>query len=161
MNNKDTPVALLRRLSLASPGGFAVALHIQFAAPKYLFQSYPRKWIEYYSKNGLVMQDPTVRWGFGNLGAIRWSELADDDPAQVMDHARQHGLKYGVTIAQSTDGLRSVASFSRADRVFADEELAAISDCLASLHSSTQSAEILSPDDHETLKQMSIYLTHG
>ncbi|WP_343078855.1 autoinducer binding domain-containing protein [Ostreiculturibacter nitratireducens] len=161
MDQSETVVGLLRELGAQSPAGFAIALHISYAAPKYLFQAYPQEWIEYYSANGLVLKDPTVRWGFANVGHVRWSELESVDPDGVMAMAREQGLKYGVTLALDESGSRSVASFARSDREFSETEIERLSGLLGALHTETALIEGLSPDAHETLRRMSILLTHS
>lgn len=152
---------LLESIGEASPAGFAIALHIQFTSPRYLFQGYRREWIEHYSRNGLVLSDPTVRWGFENLGMIRWSDLAKDDAAGVLESAAAYGLSHGFTAAIERSGSRSVASFARGDREFDDAEMAGIEGLLAQLHDSTLGAKTLSPGDHAVLRRISVFLTHG
>jgi LuxR family transcriptional regulator len=161
MTTETETAHLLAAIRQAAPAGFAIALHIRFTAPRYLFQAYPREWIELYSREGLVLQDPTVRWGFAHTGTVRWSALAGDDPRGVLARAAGHGLRYGFTAATDAGGSRSVASFARGDREFDDGEIAAIAALLAELHDRTLTAETLSPADHEALKRMSVLLTHS
>lgn len=157
----DSATDLLRRLRTRSPAGFAVALHIQFTTPRYLFQAYEKEWLDYYSSHGLVMQDPTVRWAFSNVGSIRWSALANDDPAGVLTMAARHGANFGATFAFVDGGSRTMASFARSDREMSDLDVAALSADLRKLHMLTLGTEFLAPDLHESLKRMSIFLTHG
>lgn len=161
MDREDRISTLLARLHRASPAGFAIALHVHFTAPKYLFQSYAKDWLDTYSREGLVLTDPTVRWGFTNIGTIRWSELAADDHHGVFAQAASHGLRYGACVAKVERGSRSMASFSRSDRDLTDAEIEGLRADLGALHDLTESVEALSPSVHMTLKQMSIYLTHG
>lgn len=159
MERQDRISALLARLHQASPAGFAIALHVRYTAPKYLFQSYAKDWLDVYSREGLVLHDPVVRWGFENEGTIRWSGL--EDPAGIMTRAAEYGLKYGAVIALVRNGGRSMAGFARSDRELTDAEIAAMKADLSELHDVTERAEALSPSVHTTLKQMSIFLTHG
>ncbi|MCR8725271.1 autoinducer binding domain-containing protein [Frigidibacter sp. ROC022] len=161
MKNKATIAELIGLLHQESPAGFAIALHIRFSAPTFLFQSYPVAWSEEYTNKGLLMKDPTVAWGLTQTGAVRWSDLAEKDTAGVFEGARAHGLNYGVTIAISSGGLRSVASFVRSDREFTDEEIAAIRPLLAELHALTEGTDALSDEDREALTEMSIRMTHS
>lgn len=158
--SNDSIVTLLQEMRQESPAGFAAALHISFTSPRYLFQSYPQDWMEYYTKHGLVLRDPTVRWGFENTGSIRWSTLTDDASAEMMATASEYGLRFGVTIALVEEGSRTVASFARADREFADPEIARLNGLIVQLHHLTIDGEKLSPVDHDKLKQMSVLLTH-
>ncbi len=152
---------LLEQLDESCPAGFAVALHIKFASPRYLFQAYRRDWIDYYSKHALVLRDPTVRWGFEHTGTIRWSALDGQDATDVMEKAAEYGLAYGFTAAQEDGQSRSVASFARSDREFTEAEMQSIATILTRLHEETRAAETLSPEDHAALKRLSILLTHA
>ncbi|WP_291335699.1 autoinducer binding domain-containing protein [Albidovulum sp.] len=159
MKGQDSISTLLAKLHAASPAGFAIALHVRFTAPRYLFQSYAKEWLDTYSREGLVLHDPVVRWGFTHEGTIRWSAL--DDPAGVMDRAAAHGLRHGAVVAFVRDGSRTMAGFARGDRELTDDEIATLKRILEDLHDLTGTVETFSPDVHMTLKQMSIYLTHG
>lgn len=159
MNGQDRISALLARLHAASPAGFAIALHVRFTAPRYLFQSYDKDWLDTYSREGLVLHDPVVRWGFTHDGTIRWSDL--EDPAGVMRRSAEYGMRYGAVIAFVRDGTRTMAGFARADRELTHGEIAELQGILEELHDRTARVETLSPAVHQTLKQMSIYLTHG
>ena len=78
MNRKESIAALLHELDQRSPSGFAIALHVVFTRPTYLFQTYAKPWMDHYSEAGLVMHDPVVRWGLQNVGRLRWSDLDGD-----------------------------------------------------------------------------------
>lgn len=159
MSGQDRISTLLAQLHAASPAGFAIALHVRFTSPRYLFQSYAKDWLDTYSREGLVLHDPVVRWGFTHEGTVHWSAL--DDPAGVMERAAAHGLRHGAVIAFVRDGSRTMAGFARGDREPSDDEIAALRGILEELHDLTGSVEAFSPAVHMTLKQMSIYLTHG
>jgi LuxR family transcriptional regulator len=150
----------LAALKALAPAGYAIALHVRFTTPLFLFQTYPPKWIEYYSKNGLVMRDPTVHWGFENTGVKPWDELVGDDPAGVISAAAEHGMKHGVTIAIDEANSRTIASFARSDRAFLPEDIAQVMDSARKLHASTAEAETLLPETRERLRKMSILFTH-
>lgn len=165
MDRQTRTSEILSRLRAAHPVGFAIALHVKFTAPQYLFQAYASDWIDLYTREGLVLRDPTVRWGFVNSGAIRWSALADPggDPegADVMRLAAEHGLAYGFTLANDAGGSRSIASFARPEREATEAEIEAAAAELATLHDLTRGIEVLTPRFHDALKQMSMYLTRG
>jgi len=152
---------ILARLRGSYPVGFAVALHIKFTAPAYLFQAYGADWIDLYTRENMVMHDPTVRWGFGNIGTIRWDALPveGEEAAAVMAAAEEHGLRYGFTVSVGTPASRSVASFARDDRQPTDEEIASAEEDVAMLHTVTGDGPALTPELHELLKNMSIDLT--
>lgn len=152
---------LLRDIGTKCPAGYAIALHVRFTTPTFLFQTYSKDWMDFYSSNGLVLQDPTVRFGFENTGTRRWSDLTGDDDAGVMEKAAKYGLVYGFVCALDTGGSKSMASFARDDREFTDSEIAKLSDLLSALHDATTGQESLSDEDRATLKQLSISLTHA
>ncbi len=64
-------------------------------------------------------------------------------------------------IAIVRDGSRSMGGFARGDREPTDQEIEDLTADLCDLHDRTQKVERFAPSVHETLKQMSIYLTHG
>ncbi|GAB4382650.1 autoinducer binding domain-containing protein [Albidovulum sp.] len=161
MDRQDQVSALLQRLHAANPGGFAIALHIRFTSPTYLFQSYDKAWIDEYNRDGLLLHDPTVRWGFAHEGHVRWSELAPTDEAGVLGRAAGHGLRYGVCIALQEGATRSIASFARRDRELTEDEIRDNTGALRALHELTATAQTFSPRMHNLLKQMSIYFTHA
>lgn len=143
-----------------APTGYAAALHINFTTPDFLFQTYPADWLAIYSQKGFVMQDPTVLWGFENLGTVRWSDLTENDLAGVMKEATKFGMKYGLTVAVEQGGSRSIASLSRRDREFTDDELARATGMISNLHDLTAQARTLTSETREILRQQSIQFTH-
>ena len=159
--SKTAVAHTLEAIGETSPAGFAIALHVKFTAPRYLFQSYEKEWMETYSREGLVLRDPTVRWGFENTGSVKWSDLKPLDEGGVLDLAAEHGLKFGVTVALVKENSRSIASFSRPDREYTDQEIEQLSAALEKLHDETIATESLTPADHEAFKRMSVMLTHG
>ena len=158
---RDTANRLMLRLRQRSPAGFAIALHVTYTTPKYYLVAYEKDWLDYYSARGFVMTDPTAIWGFANFGTIRWSALADSDAGGVLKDAARFGLKYGITTSLSGEASRTIASFSRSDREMSDLDIAAINKDLKELHKLTLGAQFFTPSLHETLRQLSIYLTHG
>lgn len=152
---------ILKRLHANSPAGFAIGLHVQYTAPRYFFQSYEKEWLETYSSKGLLLNDPIVHWGFTNDGAIRWSGLTGQDHAGVLTEAARHGLKYGLAVGVLRGGSRSIAGFARGDREMTDIEVATILKDLRALHDETLTMMVLSPEIHDTLRQMSIFLSQG
>ncbi|MCA1776152.1 MAG: autoinducer binding domain-containing protein [Loktanella sp.] len=162
MTNDDKLVqTLLAEIKDIATAGFAVALHVGFNSPKLLFQTYPPKWLKEYSENGLVMNDPTVHWGFENTGLIRWSDLDDADATGVLRKAADHGLVYGLTWSTETQGTRSIGSFARSDRDFLPAECEILQKLAQRLHDETVQLTALSDTTGEKLRQMSIRYTHS
>lgn len=160
MGTKASIATLLHDLDRRSPAGFAVALHVQFATPAYLFQTYPQRWKDWYSSNGLVMHDPTVRWGLANVGSIKWADLETIDTRGVLEMAKDHGIMNGVTVAVASNRSRSIGSFARADREFEDEEISSLVEMVGRLHEETVGPRHLSDADKKSLTDLSIRLTH-
>jgi LuxR family transcriptional regulator len=155
--------SLLPELKQAYPAGFAIALHFRFTSPALLLQAYDPVWIETYSREGMVMHDPTVSWGLRNFGTKRWDDLPISDIAeeQVLTAARAHGLIHGFTVAVGDPAARSVASFARGDRPATDAEIAAAADCVARLHALTADGVRPTKQDRTALARLSILLISG
>jgi LuxR family transcriptional regulator, quorum-sensing system regulator SdiA len=152
--------ALLYNLDERSPAGFAIGLHIRFTTPRYMFQSYPKRWMDHYSDSGLIVKDPTVRWGLANLGWIRWKDLEAIDEHGVLERAKDFGIMNGVTIALALESSRSIASFARSDRDYEVEEIDDLERMVADLHRATETMETLTDEDRLALKDLSVRLTH-
>lgn len=144
----------------AAPAGYAIAFDIQYTTPTFLFQSYPKAWLDYYSQNGLLLRDPTVAWGFENLGSTRWSDLAALDIAGVMPLAADHGMRFGATCAIDIDGARTIASFARSDREFSIAEMAQLLTDLEMLHTDLAALNSLSKQTADALRDMAVKVTH-
>ena len=141
--------------------GYAIALHISFTTPRFLFQTYNKDWMDVYSENGLVLKDPTVLWGFSNTGVKRWNDLKEMDVNQVLPLARKYGLKYGFTFAIHQDDSRSIGSFARTDRDFSDQEIESLAAIATDLHAHTEKIKKLSNEELTQLKTLSVNYTRG
>ena len=159
MTPRASIAALLQDLDRRSPAGFAIALHIRFTTPTYLFQTYPSRWLEHYSAAGMVVHDPTVHWGLQNLGHIRWAELEAIDSGGVLEEAKDFGLMNGVAVAVVVSGSRSIGSFARADRDYDGAEMRELEALLTELHVATIGTSELSAGDQLALTELSIKLT--
>lgn len=117
-----------------APSGFTAACHIRFTTPSMMFQTYPVDWITLYGQNGWVMSDPTVRWAFGNFGAIRWSDIPLPDPKDILGQAATYGLVHGVIFATGADDDRTISGIARADRPYLDSEIAEATVLVGRIH---------------------------
>lgn len=160
MNKQASISTLLAELDELCPLGFAIALHIKYNAPTFMFQSFPEKWANHYSRHGLVIKDPAVHWAFQNTGHIRWRDMDDDGDSGILEQSALFGLKYGFTASIHNDNSRTLAGFARGDRDYLDAEIDDICDRLVKLDIITAGIEVLSADDREALKALSIRMTH-
>ena len=147
----------LRDISLddLAPAGYYVALRVGFAFPMEERNALPRDWVEHYTHHRLMMYDPVIRWVYANTGAARWSEIALDDPRNVLGMARDHGLTYGVAICcydGNAEGQRSFGTFARSDREFQDDEIATLSAELDFLHGRSAPPSNLTRAELEALR---------
>lgn len=160
MTLTDQLRSLLTRLKLQSPCGFAAAFQVTFTTSRYLFQTYDEEWMNYYSRMGLVLKDPAVRWGFSNDGIASWADLQKLDHHGVFDKAAEFGLKYWAVTATSDGGSKSIGAFARSDRDFTDEEREQLFTDFQSLHRLTLQGPEAEPEFGEMLLDLSIRHTH-
>jgi len=161
MDKRERIKAQLEALENRSPAGFAIAFHIRLTSPDFLFQTYPKSWTDTYSEKGYVMVDPIVRWGFSNIGAIRWSALDDLDDHNIIEQSHAHGMAFGVAIATETEGSRSVAGFSRADREYTDAEIDTLTVDVQQLHALTETRDGMPKALRDELHKLSVVMTHN
>lgn len=142
----------LAQLSDLAPKGYALGLHIRFASAHLMIQTYDPRWTEIYTERGYMLADPMVFWGFGNDGAIRWSEIDLPDPHGILDQARSHGLTYGVAVAFGPTASRTIGGFARDDREYNDDEIARISEIVEKLHIASEPPEQLTSAQRMALR---------
>jgi len=161
MKNSANIMGLLPRLDGLCTAGYAIALHISYTTPRFLFQTYAKDWMQVYSEKGLVLKDPTVLWGFSNTGVARWGDLEDIDHDGLLPLAREYGLKHGFTFAVDDTAGKSITSFARNDRDFSDDEVSEISEIVLDLHGRTADVDEFSADELALLKKLSVEFTRG
>lgn len=152
--------ALIKKAEEMAPSGFAIAFHVRLTSPDFLFQTYPKEWIDIYSEKGYVMVDPIVRFGFTETGSARWSTLADSDEQNILEQSLAYGMNYGVAIATDTGGSRSFAGFARASEEYSDAEIDALTLCVQTLHDLTMSKDGMDASLRDQLHQLSVEMTH-
>lgn len=143
---------LLRELGELAMGGYFLALHVRFASPLMMFQTFDPAWIEHYTQNAYALRDPIIAWGISRTGATRWSDIDLPDPFGIMKEAEDYGLKFGVVISCGPMTSRTVASIGSPAREFSDEEIAAITGIVLRLHHETQPPDHLTNAEIEALK---------
>lgn len=144
----------LSQLNDLAPRGYALGLHIRFASAHLMIQTYDLRWSEIYTEKGYMLADPMVFWGFGNDGAIRWSDIDLPDQLGIMAQARRFGLVYGVAVSTGPTSSRTIGGFARDDREFTDVEIARIRDVVEALHERATPPERLTPAQRMALRMV-------
>ena len=152
MRRNQTIDDLLAELGQEAPGGYYLALHIRFAAPLMIFQTFNPDWINHYTENAYALRDPLIAWGISRTGATRWSAIDLPDPFGIMKDAASFGLNYGVCVSCGPMASRTIASVTRADHEFSDDEIASIAATVLHLHNETQPPDHLTPTEAEALR---------
>lgn len=152
--------ALLKKVEKLSPSGFGIAFHFRLTSPDFLFQTYPKNWIDIYSEKGYIMHDPVVRWGFTETGAIRWADIELSDEYNILEESVSYGLKYGIAITVESGGTRSGGGLARADREFTDAEISELTGYIQDLHDLTATQTGMSEELRNELHDLSVKMTH-
>jgi len=143
---------LLQRLRQLAPSGYAVGLHIRFAAPLLTAHTYPEEWLEIYTANAYALRDPLIGWGLSTTGTTRWSEMNVPDPFGIMQQATEYGLKFGVGVACGPVTSRTITGVSRSDREFTDNEITVIRDLVQRMHDLSEPSTELTKAQIEALR---------
>lgn len=142
----------LQHLTRLAASGYFVGLHIRFAAPLMLFQTYRQDWSDHYTDNGYALRDPMIAWGFSTTGVTRWSQMPVPDTFGILREAADFGLVYGACVSCGAISSRTIAGAARPDREFTDEELARIETIVLRLHEMTEPPESLTPAQIQALR---------
>ncbi len=160
MDDRTKIATLLAEVDELTPGGFALGLQIGLRGPRFLFTTFPHKWMETYTTRGLQLRDPAVAWSLSNSGWAQWRDLREQD-AEFFDLAHDHGLKHGATMAIVGGQSRSVLGCCRDDRDYLDAELSSIAEPARALHDVTIGQNTLPEALSQDLKSMSIRLSQA
>ena len=140
-----------------APSGHYIALRIGFAFPMQEVNALPQDWVEHYTVQRFMLDDPVIRWIYSNTGAARWSEIDIPDPRQVFRQARAFGMRFGVAICcfdGNSEGLRSFGSFARGDREFEAGEIDQLSAYVTRLHYEMAPPSTLTQAELEALRMV-------
>ncbi len=140
-----------------APAGYYIALRIGFAFPMEEMNALPPAWVEHYTRGGLMLHDPVMRWLYAHSGAARWSEIGLDDPHRVLATAAEHGLRYGVAVSFQESGRhaqRSFGTFARTDREFDAAEIAQLQAAVEALHRARKPPSNLTRAELEALRMV-------
>lgn len=143
------------RFDQIADAGYYLALRVGFSFPEEELNALPSNWVEFYTANGLVVHDPSLKWVYGNNGAVRTSEISLPDPQQVLARARVFGLQHGAVVSVVTPsdrGRRSYGLFYRAGSAFSDDQMTQLLDLLRDLHSGTSTEPGLTAAEIEALQ---------
>ena len=126
------------QIGMLAPAGFYVALRVGFSFPTEELNQLPDPWVEHYTKHGLVVYDPMMKWVYASTGVARVSEIESPDPMGVVPTAALFGLNYGAIASAhlpTDQGRRSFGFFFRSDREYQTAELDLLNSMLSMLHS--------------------------
>ncbi|WP_415183258.1 autoinducer binding domain-containing protein [Phaeovulum sp.] len=146
MKNHPEKDVILQRLAQMCDSGYALALHIRYTRPTFMYSTYANGWMEHYSARGMMLSDPVVRWGLTNTGYIRWDNIELPDPDHVIAEAARFGIHNGLTCAVGPARSRSISGFSRSTSSFdaaEAQELLALTEKLHILTDTTEQATAL------------------
>lgn len=135
-----------------APAGYFLGLHIRFAAPLVVFQTYDQAWVDHYTAQAYALRDPLIAWGFSTEGTTRWSEIDLPDPFGIMEEAKSFGMRYGACVAHGPITSRSITSFARNDREYKDSEIAELQEIILRLHAMTEPPESLTQAQIDALR---------
>jgi LuxR family transcriptional regulator, quorum-sensing system regulator SdiA len=111
-------------LSQFAPLGHYIALRVRFAFPMEEINNLPKEWVTHYGRKKMLLDDPAMRWAYTKTGAVRWSDLSQGDPDDMIQQSYNFGLRYGaVTSCHDDSGLVSYAMFFRAQNEYSDADL--------------------------------------
>lgn len=150
---------LLKRLSALAPAGFAIGLHVRYSTPTFMFQSYPQPWVDTYSREGLMMVDPTVAWGMRQSGSVSWRDLEASDGHGVFDRAREFGIIHGRTWAIHSGDAVTIGSLAKSVRDFTAAEVATATHEIEALHDATQDIDEIDAWTAARIRSMAVTLT--
>lgn len=136
-----------------APNGYFIGLRTRFAFPAEEVNALPTAWVELYSREKYFFGDPSLRWSFKHNGAIRWGELAGDDPLGIIARSAEFGLRFGaVASVREENGTRSFGLFFRPGREYTAFELEGLAGLISGLHAESAPPETLSQAEIDVLK---------
>jgi LuxR family transcriptional regulator, quorum-sensing system regulator SdiA len=145
------------QLKALAPSGHYIALRVGFAFPMQEVNALPADWVEHYTVQRFMLDDPVIRWIYSNTGAIRWSQITIADPRQVFRQASSFGLRYGAAVCcfdGNSEGLRSFGSFARPDREFELDEMDSLTAYVTRLHYEMAPPSTLTQAELEALRMV-------
>jgi len=145
------------RFDDSAGAGYFVAYRVAFLRPEFEFNSLPRAWILKYTRHGLMMNDPVMRWIYSNTGSSRWSDIDFKDGEAVLVEAAEHGLRFGLAVSlvdPNDPGIRSFGNFCRSDREFDDHEIDEIAEKLELFFNDLEAPDDITEAEIEALRML-------
>ena len=143
---------LLAQLSSLGDMGFHASSHIRIASSMQSWNTFSPEWTRHYIENVYMLRDPSVFWGFSNLGVTRWSENPIPDPSGIFKSAADFGMRFGATASYGDVKSRSILSISRSDREFTDQELQEALMILRQIHHLSEVRSLITDPEREALR---------
>lgn len=137
-------------------------MNVRHSRPAFKETTYPSAWIKEYSESCYIIGDPSIVWGIGNSGFIRWSDLGlvIGDPLSILTQAARYGLSFGAAVAHHDGDSFSLGSFARKDREFSDAELQSLHNNLIEGHRVVREKLPLNSGQLKALEAISHGLTY-
>jgi LuxR family transcriptional regulator, quorum-sensing system regulator SdiA len=138
-----------------APAGYYFGLRVRYAFPATETNELSQAWIDIYARSRFFLVDPALRWSFDNIGAARWSELADNDPAGMISLSARYGMRFGAVAAfNEQSGVRSYGVFFRDDREYDDAELEQLASFIEDEHKALAPRAPLTAAEMEVLRSI-------
>ncbi|WP_182911510.1 autoinducer binding domain-containing protein [Paracoccus sp. JM45] len=149
-------------LDRLSPRGYMVGYHVRFSRPVRRICTYPGDWLAAYTRQNMIVADPSVVWAVLQEGTIRWDDLAEQigDPINVIPTAAEYGLHFGVTLSCGPASSRSMMGAARSDRNFTDAEITKMYDLLVQGHDILARSTAMRPILVEALDAIACGMTY-
>lgn len=149
---------ILQRMVASGDWLFAIGVRIRFSNPTLLYQTYPEEWVDHYEANGLLLKDPTIRWGLTHTGLCDWADLKSKDRHGVLEEAAGHGLRHGIAISIGGPRERTLGFFAREESPFTPEEKALAQALVQELHDATEGLAALPEEELDAYRALSVGL---